>query len=212
MLTLHNICKSYGIAPVIKDISFNISQGERVGLVGPNGSGKSTLLRIIAGDEIADSGTVQFNPSDLRPSYLPQGIEAAANQSLGNYLAGGNGDPADLNRSLEELAGKIAEKPYDPGLQDEYDRILGTLKDTTNQMMRITSLMAAMGLDQFPLDTLVSTLSGGQKTRLGLVRLLASKPQLLLLDEPTNHLDIAMLEWLEDWLLRFSGRSPGCFP
>ncbi len=205
MLTLNNISKSYGIETVLKDIRFTVNPGERVGLVGPNGSGKSTLLRIIAGCEIPDSGTVVFNPSDLRMGYLPQGMVAVEGQNLGSYLAGGNGDLVDLNQSLEELAGKIAGKPYDSGLQEEYDRVLAALQDTINQMVGISRFLKATGLEQFPLDTTVSTLSGGQKTRLALARLLASQPQLLLLDEPTNHLDIAMLEWLEDWLLNFRG-------
>jgi len=205
MLTLNNISKSYGIETVLKDIRFTVNPGERVGLVGPNGSGKSTLLRIIAGLEIPDSGTVVFNPSDLRMGYLPQGMVAVEGQNLGSYLVGGNGDLANLNQYLEELAGKIAGKPYDSGLQEEYDCVLAALQDTINQMVGISRFLKATRLEQFPLDTTVSTLSGGQKTRLALTRLLACQPQLLLLDEPTNHLDIAMLEWLEDWLLNFRG-------
>ncbi len=205
MLTVNKICKSYGIEMVLKDICININRGERVGLVGPNGSGKSTLLRIIAGCEVPDSGTVVFNPLDLRIGYLPQGIVAAEGQSLGSYLRGGYGDLMDLNLSLEEAAGKIAEKPDDPELQVEYDHILAALQSSTNWMIGTRRFLAALELEQFPLDTPVNILSGGQKTRLMLAGLLASRPQLLVLDEPTNHLDIAMLEWLEEWLLSFRG-------
>ncbi len=202
MLSVHHINKSYGVAPVLNNITFNLNAGEKAGLVGANGCGKTTLLRILAGQEKADSGSFSLTPASLIPGYLPQALEFPAGETLGASLCKMQGDSAGLTERLQVLAECMAASPRNSALQGEYDAVLARIAAAAENEGVAPTLLAAFELDTLPPDLPVSALSGGQKTRLGLAGLLLSSPQLLLLDEPTNHLDFAMLEWLEDWLLR----------
>ena len=204
MLTAHHIHKTYGIQPILQDISFSISNGERVGLIGPNGCGKTTLMRILAGLEQPDSGTVVSTRSNLRIGYLAQGIEFEHDETLQTVLSLKPISQAELESELVSLASALSSNPNDSHLQTKYDSTLHQLTLTNNQL---PTLLAPLGLADIPIDTPISHLSGGQKTRLLLARVLLEEPHLLLLDEPTNHLDIEMLEWLEDWLNRFQGAA-----
>jgi ATP-binding cassette subfamily F protein 3 len=210
MLTVHKISKSYGFETILEGVSFNLNAGERLALVGPNGCGKTTLLRILAGLEQADSGGIQYDPPALRLGYLPQGFNLTPDgdpvpDTIEDYLAGTQGDPAKLAAQLEELASSLAHTPGRRDLQREYDLALARLEVASQNAGRAPSVLAALGLGGLAPTTRVSELSGGQKTRLALAGVLLSEPQLLLLDEPTNHLDLAMLAWLEGWLLAFRG-------
>ena len=202
MLTVHHISKSYGVQPVLKDISFSLSAGERSGLIGPNGCGKTTLLHILTGQEKPDAGSVAFTRPNLRVGYLAQGLEHAPVRPS---------QPTSTWRSTC----KAISKPRSPGwqpiwlnhpadldLQSRYDL---TLERLANPGVKPEVILAPLGLADIPTHTPVRQLSGGQKTRLSLAKVLLADPHLLLLDEPTNHLDIAMLEWLEDWLNGFKG-------
>jgi ATP-binding cassette subfamily F protein 3 len=204
MLTAHHIHKTYGIQPILRDISFSISNDERLGLIGPNGSGKTTLIRILAGLERPDSGALVSTRSNLRVGYLAQGMEFEPGQTIGSSLSLRTVSDADLETEIASLASALASNPNDLHLQARYDAALHHLSITNNQLPII---LAPLGLADLPLDTPVRHLSGGQKTRLMLARVLLEEPHLLLLDEPTNHLDIAMLEWLEDWLVRLNGAA-----
>lgn len=201
MLTVHQITKSYGLHPVLKNITFTLNRGERAGLVGPNGCGKTTLLRILIGEETADSGQVTFNQPGLHPGYLPQGFELPPTCLLSEALTLAESNPADV---LEQVAAQLAAKPQDILLQARYDEALRQLSVLPGPE-HTREILATLGLDALPGHQPVSTLSGGQKTRLSLARLLLQSPELLLLDEPTNHLDIHMLEWLEAWLQHYHG-------
>jgi ATP-binding cassette subfamily F protein 3 len=200
MLSAHQITKTCGLHTVLKDITFSISAGERLGLIGPNGCGKTTLLRILTGEEKPDSGTVAHTRPDIRIGYLAQGFDLDPSLTLAEACA--PAPRADLEPAFIELAAALAENPSDKKLQLAYDETLQTLEHANVQPANV---LTPLGLSGIAPETRVGTLSGGQKTRLMLARLLLSKPNLLLLDEPTNHLDIAMLEWLEDWLAAFSG-------
>ncbi|MFM8322836.1 MAG: ABC-F family ATP-binding cassette domain-containing protein, partial [Chloroflexota bacterium] len=200
MLTVNALSKSFGLEPVLSDVSFSLNPGERLGLVGPNGCGKSTLLRILAGQERPDRGGFHFSPPSLAVGYLPQGQAPAADETIASFLGRATGDPAALARRLEALAQALAAQPARPGLQDEYDTLLDRLPLAAESAAQAPQVLEALGLGQFPLNTPAAHLSGGQKTRLALAGVLLGSPALLLLDEPTNHLDIDMLEWLEDWL------------
>lgn len=201
MLTVHHLYKTYGIQPILQDISFSISNSERIGLIGPNGSGKTTLMRILAGIEQPDSGTVTSTRAHLRMGYLAQGMDLAPGQTLQTTLSLNSVSQGQFEAEIASLASALSLTPHDELLQARYDRILQQF----SSLQSLPSLLIPLGLNNIPLETPISHLSGGQKTRLMLARVLLGEPHLLLLDEPTNHLDIEMLEWLEEWLNRFRG-------
>jgi ATP-binding cassette subfamily F protein 3 len=204
MLTVHQLHKSYGIQPILQNINFSLSNGERVGLIGPNGSGKTTLLRILAGFEPADAGSVIPNRSPLRVGYLAQGMEFAPGDTIQSTLGPAPVKPEDLEAEVASLAMALSSTPEDSTLQTRYDTAIAQLSTSHSPL---STLLAPLGLADYPLVTPVAHLSGGQKTRLMLARVLLEEPHLLLLDEPTNHLDIQMLEWLEGWLASFAGAA-----
>jgi ATP-binding cassette subfamily F protein 3 len=204
MLTAHHLYKTYGIQPILQDISFSISNNERVGLVGPNGCGKTTLMRILAGMERPDSGIVASTRPNLRIGYLTQGMDFDDEQTLQTTLSLNTISPEELEAEIASLASALSSNPDDSHLQAKYDSALHQLSIPNDQL---PTILGPLGLADIPLDTSVKQLSGGQKTRLMLARVLLEEPHLLLLDEPTNHLDIEMLEWLEDWLARFNGAA-----
>ncbi len=200
MLSVNNLAKSFAQQLIFTDLSFVISPGERVGLIGPNGCGKTTLLRIIAGEEQPDRGSVFIDPQ-TRVGYLRQGLA----YPIGCTVADALHDPrVDAAAEVERLAMVSSFEPQRlPDYQAALDR-LEALGGYADQSLGDT-VLKHLGLDQVALDQTVATLSGGQKTRLGLAKVLLGAPNLLLLDEPTNHLDLPMLEWLEEWLSHFKG-------
>ena len=203
MLAVHQLAKAYGLTPILKNITFSVNSGERVGLIGPNGSGKTTLLRILTGQEQADSGHLSLTPGSLRVGYLAQGFEPDPALTIAQVLQEATSDPDALEAELTHIAQALANNPDQADLQDAYDDILARL--SSSDAGQVQALLASFDLDRLDENQLVGTLSGGQKTRLSLALVLLGEPQLLLLDEPTNHLDIDMLEWLENWLASFSG-------
>lgn len=198
-LTAHQITKSYNLSSVLRDVTFSVNPGERVGLIGPNGSGKSTLMRILVGETRPDSGHIAYTPASLRLGYLSQGFEPEPTLQLKQLLHDGE----SLENELVALGMALAEDPGREDLQQGYDDVLDKLSRLDPG--RVHTIMHGLGLAHLPPTQPIGTLSGGQKTRLALARVLLDDPQLLLLDEPTNHLDIAMIEWLENWLSRFGG-------
>ena len=204
MLSIHNLNKNFGIQPVLKNINFNISAGERIGLIGANGSGKTTLMRILAGFEHPDSGDVASTHPNLRVGYLAQGMEFEPQETLQSALRLDSDSQSDPALEVESLALALSQNPNDTALQAQYDSALLKLSGDSTQP---SAVLEPLGLSHFPVDTPIAHLSGGQKTRLMLARVLLGDPRLLLLDEPTNHLDIEMLEWLENWLNHFNGAA-----
>ncbi len=204
MLVIHNLSKNFGIQPVLQNINFNISAGERIGLIGVNGSGKTTLMRILAGFDQPDAGKVTETRPSLRIGYLAQGMDFPPEQTLRAALGLDSTPQADPAADIESLAIALSQNPNNSTLQQQYDHALAQLSTFD---LRPETILAPLGLAHLNLDSPVAHLSGGQKTRLMLARVLLEEPHLLLLDEPTNHLDIEMLEWLEGWLNRFQGAA-----
>jgi ATP-binding cassette subfamily F protein 3 len=204
MLTAHHLFKSYGVQPILQDVSFSINSGERVGLIGPNGCGKTALLQILAGLDFPDSGTITRTRPDLRIGYLPQGKGFADDQTFQSALSSSPVNSEELGDEIAVLALALSADPDNSSLQARYDSALHKL---TSMNPKPQAVLAHLGLAEIPLGTPIKYLSGGQKTRLMLAHILLLEPQLLLLDEPTNHLDISMLEWLESWLAAFPGSA-----
>ncbi len=202
MLSIHNLHKNYGIQPILQNINFNINSDERIGLIGPNGCGKTTLMRILAGIEKADSGNVSSTRTNLRVGYLAQGMEFSPEETLRSALTIDSVSAENLEAEIASLALALSTAPNDAELQEQYDETLARL---SAYHLPPSSILIPLGLNGIPPETPISHLSGGQKTRLMLARVLLEEPHLLLLDEPTNHLDIEMLEWLENWLTSFHG-------
>ncbi|HOT92612.1 MAG TPA: ABC-F family ATP-binding cassette domain-containing protein [Anaerolineae bacterium] len=210
MLQVSNITKYYGDAIILDGVTFTINAGERVGLIGPNGCGKTTLLRIITGQETPDSGSVLRDPPDLRVGYLEQGLTYHEDATLDHILRAEEIALEQLERNITALADALAAAggAEQERLMDAYGEALAELERLVAHQIpphEVKAILAGLGLDDVSLDTPVRHLSGGQKTRLGLARLLIQNPQMLLLDEPTNHLDIEALEWLEGWLRTYRG-------
>lgn len=207
-LTVSNVSKTYGAATVLKDISFVVNPGQRVGLVGANGSGKTTLLKIIVGEVEPDAGAVRI-PRGLQVGYLPQTMADAGTRGVNDLLMDGLGNLRQLQARISSLEEKI-HHAQGPDLDacmaeygaaaDEFERRGGFELDS-----RLRRVTAGLGIEHIPRERAVSTLSGGEKARLGLAVLLLQAPDLLLLDEPTNHLDFFALGWLESFLLRQGG-------
>jgi ATP-binding cassette subfamily F protein 3 len=210
MLQLSNICKHYGDTAVLENVSLIVNPGDRLGLIGPNGCGKTTLLRIIAGQERPDRGSVQLNPPTLRLGYLEQGQHYAQGDTLADFLHVGEAAMEAASARVAQLATAMAsaEGVEQTHLMEAYSTALAELEQLAKMqtpLHEVEAVLAGLGLGDVSLETSVAYLSGGQKTRLGLARILAHKPQLLLLDEPTNHLDIEALEWLEAWIGTYQG-------
>jgi sulfate-transporting ATPase len=189
---------------ILKDISLSFFPGAKIGVLGVNGSGKSSLLRIMSGEDKDYEGEAVPMPN-MRIGYLPQEPQLAPDRTVRETIEEGLGEIFDAKQKLEQIYAAYAEPDADfdklAAEQGKYEAIIAAAGADTDVQMEI----AADALRLAPWDAKIGTLSGGEKRRVALCRLLLSKPDMLLLDEPTNHLDAESVEWLEQFLLRFPG-------
>lgn len=200
-IVVDNISFSYGDAVVLSGISFSINAGDKIGLVGDNGCGKTTLLNIICGGLEPDGGFIGI-PENVRIGYIRQGMSLTP----GNTVLSEMKTVLGANKILERM--KYLEKNMgsDAALSQEYDTLCAEYQaiDGYNMGYRIRQTLAGLGFSPDIYERKVDVLSGGEKTKLAMAKLLVSQPDLLVLDEPTNHLDIAACEWLQEFLKGFS--------
>lgn len=208
MLRVENLCKSFGPFLVLNEMSFSLNRAMRVGLVGANGVGKSTLLKILAGRDSADSGQIVLAPGE-KVSYLPQTLPDFSGKTIDDLISDSASDLKYLEarmRDIEKTMGTSEGASLD-NLMGEYGEISLRFEEQGGYDFnhRVDVVMEGLGISWLERSRMLETLSGGEKTRLGLAVVLLGSPDLLLLDEPTNHLDKSSLEWLEDYLNRFHG-------
>lgn len=207
LLVIENLSKAYGENQVLNRVSLSLAPGQKLGLVGANGVGKSTLLKIIMGEVEADAGQVRL-AANVEVGYLPQALEAAADQTLEQLIYTAQGDLLRLEAELRALEARMASANSDlDALLADYGRLSESFERRGGYELahRLEVVLAGLGIAHLPRDRRVGTLSGGEKSRVGLAALLLAGPELLLLDEPTNHLDFAALHWLEGYLRDYQG-------
>jgi ATP-binding cassette subfamily F protein 3 len=208
LLTVNSLSKSFGADDLFAGVSFSVAKGARMALVGPNGIGKTTLLRIIIGTEEPSGGQVT-RTRGLRIGYLSQEADFELHGVLWDVCLEPFADLIRMQGELEKLEGEMADSTKrDQALerygavQHEFDRLGGYL-----YQIRIKQVLTGLGFAEADFHISLDHLSGGQRTRAHLARLLLSNPDILLLDEPTNHLDIAAVEWLESYLSQWEGAA-----
>ncbi|HIK33691.1 MAG TPA: ABC-F family ATP-binding cassette domain-containing protein [Oscillatoriales cyanobacterium M59_W2019_021] len=205
LFTLRSIQKDFGIKELLKDASFSIEEGDKVGLIGTNGSGKSTLLKMIAGLEPIDGGELWVN-SSANIVYLPQQPDLDESRTVLEQVFADSGEQIALVREYEELSDKLARGRGDTNkLMAQFSSIsqrmemAGAWELETNAKV----ILSKLGIEDF--NAKIGNLSGGYRKRIALATALLSDPDVLLMDEPTNHLDALSVEWLQGYLNRFRG-------
>ncbi|MCD6356682.1 MAG: ABC-F family ATP-binding cassette domain-containing protein, partial [Anaerolineaceae bacterium] len=206
LLSAHNLSKSYGPVDIFSGINFSISRNARIGLVGANGVGKTTLLRLLVGEESPSEGSIQ-KAKQLKIGYLPQESMLKSAYTLWDESRMALGDIEKMKDQLEELEAQMADGESDENILKRYSNLQNVFerKGGYTYENKIERTLTGLGFKKDDYWKSINILSGGQRTRAVLARLLLSGPDLLLLDEPTNHLDIQAMEWLEGYLKSWDG-------
>ncbi|MBV4414638.1 ABC-F family ATP-binding cassette domain-containing protein [Clostridium tyrobutyricum] len=214
VLSCKNIHKSYGVETVLENITFNINDGEKVGLIGPNGAGKSTLFKILTGKMQQDDGELFIDKSKTL-GYLAQHLSLNSSNTIYEEMLVVFQDLINIEKKLSKLE-KLMDEPYDKNNQEYHNKLINdytTYSELyTNRggyiyKAEINRVLKGLGFIENAFNKKIELLSGGQKTRVALCKLLLTKPDILLLDEPTNHLDLDAIEWLEDYIKNYKGTT-----
>ena len=212
ILSCKDICKSYGIRDVLKDITFSINDGDKVGIIGANGEGKSTLFKIITKEISQDSGEI-FIDKNKTLGYLSQNLALDSDKNIYEEALSVFHELLNIEERLSSLEIKMNE-PYDENNASYHDKLIKdytTLQDIYSHKGgyvykgEISRVLKGLGFTEDDFYKSINTLSGGQKTRVALCKLLLRKPDIILLDEPTNHLDLEAISWLEDYMKNYKG-------
>lgn len=211
VLACDRITKSFGVDIILNQITFSVNEGARLGVVGGNGAGKTTLFNIIAGEMSQDSGEI-YKLKDTTMAYLPQNTVLMSKKTIWDELMEVFRPLLDMEETLRQMEEKMAD--YGSMGEDEYNRLLNEysrLQETFDRQggysyeSFIRGVLVGLGFSPQEFDAPIDHLSGGQKTRVALAKVLLEKPSLLLLDEPTNHLDLDAMQWLEEYLQSYPG-------
>ena len=208
VLACQNISKAYGVNEILNHINFHIEAKEKLAIVGINGAGKSTLLKIIMNEEEADEGQVVIG-KDITVGYLAQHQNSYYDKTIYEELLSVKQNVIDLQEQIRQLEQdmKHLEGAELEDALERYTRMNHTfeMQDGYSFESQITGILKGLGFEESEFNRPVSELSGGQKTRVSLGRLLLSRPDIILLDEPTNHLDLNSIAWLEGYLRSYDG-------
>jgi ATP-binding cassette subfamily F protein 3 len=208
LLACQNISKAYGDKQVLSDVTFHIEEKEKLAIVGINGSGKTTLLKVIMGEEQADSGQVVIS-RDRTVGYLSQHQDISFDNTIYNEMLQTKKEIIEMEAEIRRLEQEMKHKDGEElaAVMESYNR-LSSAYDRENGYAyesEITGVLKGLGFDRSDYDRHINTLSGGQRMRIALGRLLLTRPDLIILDEPTNHLDMNSIAWLEGFLSSYAG-------
>ena len=200
LFRLSDVQKSYSGNEVLRDVSFQLNAGEKVGLVGRNGAGKTTIFRLVTGEEAPDSGDI-VKINNLKIGLLGQHVDFSANETVHTAALSAFETLHDIEAGMRRLEKQMAEDAS-PAILEKYAELQTEFErnDGFSYTARAEAILQGLGFEKETWNAETKTLSGGQKNRLGMARLLLSNADVLLLDEPTNHLDVAAVEWLEEFL------------
>ena len=203
-LKVENLTRTYGEKVLLNEVNFSIMEGDRIGLIGVNGSGKTSLLNTLTGRDKAEKGSIQ-KPKDYRIGYLMQDPELDGDKSVFDAVFQGETPILKAVREYEKALEQLNKDPMNETYQHQFSKAeqVMTQEDAWIADTNAKIILTQLGVTQ--LNQLVSTLSGGQRKRVGLAQVLIQAPDLLILDEPTNHLDFETISWLENYLSQYKG-------
>lgn len=208
LLNVSHINKSFGDVDILSDITFDVDKNEHLAVVGRNGSGKSTLFSIIMGLMEHDGGNISVS-KNTHIGFLPQYVDLVLDGTIFDYVLHAREDILSMEKELHDMEKKMSEVSHDeiPALMEKYESTSHIFDSMGGNSYRseVNGTLFGLGFTEEDFSRDAKTLSGGQKTRLSLARILMSSPDLLILDEPTNHLDISSIEWLEGFLQKYKG-------